>query len=864
MNGDVKILMLEDNEADAQLMIHAIGKQGISVSTEQVKDKESFFGKLDAFDPDLVLVDYNLPDIRGDEAIRHVRRKSDALPVILVTGTLDDMTAVGCMKAGAWDYVLKDQLVRLGPAIVTALKRRETLLEQRKAEEMLRRAALEWHTTFNTMTDGVGLLSRKGEFVRCNEALESANGTTPEFLIGKRCCDVVCAKDVDGQGCAFDRLIDSGRRQSLIVRMNGEKWYLVTLDPMKDDGELVSGAVVVMSDITDLKSAENQLYEERTLLRTFLDHAPDQIFVKDTESRFLLANSQAVRWLGFERQDEIVGKTDFDFLPREYAASCFEDERKIFETGGPTLNKEENSRGPDGVERWCSVSKVPFHDAEGRIKGIVGISRDITEMKAAQAQIQSLARFPSEDPSPVIRVDAEGTVMYGNDASRDLFNSWKCDVGEAVPEGWRATIRQVFESGNRCSMEVGVDDRVYTFICMPIVESGYVNMYGVDVTESKRLEEQFRQAQKMEAVGRLAGGIAHDFNNMLTAMISYADYLMMQNDEESPVSKIALEIKKAGNRAADLTHQLLAFSRRQIMVPEVLNLNSVVREMEGMLKRLIGEDIFVQLRTDADLGSIIADKVQMEQVVMNLVINARDAMPDGGELTIETRIKRIEKTMRAVDSEIHPGGYAVLRISDNGTGMTEEVLAHLFEPFFTTKKQGEGTGLGLATVFGIVRQSEGHIQVRSTPGKGTVFTLLFPLVEAEETRMKEGRETAVPVSGGETILVVEDEEILRNLFEFILKKNGYSVLIAANGPDALERMKNPEKPLDLVVTDMVMPGMSGKELIEKVRNLYPKVKILYTSGYLREEVIDDEDASFLNKPFDEAELIEKIRGVLNG
>jgi PAS domain S-box-containing protein len=395
-----------------------------------------------------------------------------------------------------------------------------------------------------------------------------------------------------------------------------------------------------------------------------------------------------------------------------------------------------------------------------------------------------------------------------------------------------------------------------------------------DVTERKRAEkalrdseEQLRQSQKMEAVGRLAGGIAHDLNNLLTGVTGYSDLLSARIDEQDPLHKYILEIQKATHRATTLIRQLLAFSRKQMLQPKVLNLNETVKDIEKMLRRIIGEDIELNTVLDPKLEYVKADPGQMEQVIMNLAVNARDAMPQGGRLTIETTNVDLDETYARLHADSQPGRYVMLAMSDTGDGMDEEIRSHIFEPFFTTKEVGKGTGLGLSTVYGIVKQSDGNIWVYSEPGKGTTFKVYLPQVKKDGKPSKPGPTTTDLQQGSETILVVEDEDIVRQLVQEILQQCGYAVLVARNGEEALSISKRRKEPIHLMVTDVVMPQMNGRELAKRITQLRSGIRVLYISGYSDDFVAHrqalDSRTAFLQKPFTSEALARKVRQVLD-
>jgi signal transduction histidine kinase len=403
-------------------------------------------------------------------------------------------------------------------------------------------------------------------------------------------------------------------------------------------------------------------------------------------------------------------------------------------------------------------------------------------------------------------------------------------------------------------------------------EQGQVIYYAVnvqDLTERRRAEEQIRQAQKMEAVGRLAGGVAHDFNNMMMIIMGFSDFLLTTLERSDPRWADADEIRKAAERAMHLTRQLLGFGRQQLVARHVLSLNDVVSGMERMLRPLLGEDIRLITRLSVGLGGVEADYGQMEQVVMNLALNARDAMRGGGGLTIETLDVDLPEgyAYRHVGIDIPPGPYVMLIVSDTGHGMAPEVKARLFEPFFTTKPTTQNTGLGLATVYGIVVQSAGYIWVDSEPEKGTTFKICFPRVEPEDALVQQSIPLAGPTRGSETILLVEDEEAVRSVAARVLLNQGYTILQACNGAEALTVLERLGGSVDLILTDVVMPDMGGLELTARLRDRWPELKVVYMSGYAEGDKlqpgIQDSARSFLQKPFSAESLMLKVREVLD-
>ena len=432
------------------------------------------------------------------------------------------------------------------------------------------------------------------------------------------------------------------------------------------------------------------------------------------------------------------------------------------------------------------------------------------------------------------------------------------------------SLQNVASGGSALTVYMLVDRVGYYSFLVPVglimlVVLFYRTYFRKVESANKRAEdvgEQLRQAQKMEAVGRLAGGVAHDFNNLLTAIMGYSDFLLMKMGDGDPSRQYVEEIKKAGERAASLTRQLLAFSRKQVLQPKVLDLNSIVADINKMLGRLIGEDIVIETSTDLRLGHVKADPGQIEQVIMNLVVNARDAMPGGGRLLIKTANVELDEGGASLDA----GSYVMLMVSDTGTGMDKQTQSHIFEPFFTTKEQGKGTGLGLSTVYGIVSQSGGAIEVESEPGRGTTFKILLPRVDGpvEVKAMAGSLDAQAPAV--ETILLVEDEDVVRKLVSEVLCSNGYRVLEAANGRDALQICELHSEPIHLMVTDVVMPHIGGRELAEEMKRIRPATQVLYVSGHTEDAIVhhgvSDREMNFLQKPFTPLALIAKVRQIL--
>lgn len=495
------------------------------------------------------------------------------------------------------------------------------------------------------------------------------------------------------------------------------------------------------------------------------------------------------------------------------------------------------------------------------------------ERSRAEAEIQKLAAFARFNPNPVMEFSASATLAYFNDAARHMASSLGCDSPSALlPRETAEVVRECLASGqSRLQLQTFVGQRTLSWSFFPIPGSNVVHCYATDLTERLTLESQLRHAQKMEAVGQLAAGVAHDFNNILTIIQGHASMLHDSQSGNSPSVRPLREIRDAAERAGNLIRQLLMFSRKQILQPRPLDLSAVVESVAGMLRRTLGEHIRLHVKSTGSLPLIHADPVMIEQMLMNLAVNARDAMPNGGLLVISTRLAQVTPEAARRNAEARPGEFLCLTVADSGCGMGPDTVSRIFEPFFTTKEVGKGTGLGLATVYGAMKQHKGWIEVESAPGRGTSFHLFLPTGQRQGEAALPGNTSSSssgPKEGSETILVVEDEPALRELVVEILQCHGYNVLSADCGSQALDVWSRHSSEIALVVTDMVMPGMMGRELAERLQREDPRIKIIYTSGYSPGMAGKDlallEGFNFLPKPYPPSKLAQLVRECLDG
>jgi PAS domain S-box-containing protein len=711
------------------------------------------------------------------ELIENVRTDPDFIGAIeglmseVCVPLIDQGTPVGVLNVestngvvmGGEDFRL---MTVIGEHVSIAFTKARLYAEARSNEERYR-------ALVSTLGEGVALVDLSERFAFANPAAETVFGVPPGTLAGRSLAEFLTPAELarSAEETEKRRQGESSTYEQVITRPDGEKRQIELIaTPRRSESGEVIGTTGVFRDVTEIKQLHERLEQERALLLTLIDNLPDYIFLKDTESRFILTNMAQANLVGASDPKELVGKSDRDFVPRELADQYRRGDQHVMQSRAPIVNVEESSVSHDGSVRKVLTTKVPVFDAEGQVTGVVGISRDVTGILQAEE-------------------------------------------------------------------------------------------------ERDRLQEQLQQSQKMEAVGRLAGGIAHDFNNILTVILGYCEVSLEEARGNRALEGNLNEIKRAAQRSASLIAQLLAFSRRQVLLPRVFDVGDLVEGMGGMLRALLGEDIDL-LTERTELALLVnADPGRIEQVIMNLAVNARDAMPGGGSLSIGSSAALLGSDDLPGDMEVQPGEFVSLSVSDTGNGMDAATLERLFEPFFTTKEVGKGTGLGLATVYGIVRQSSGHITCRSEVGKGTTFTIFLPRARQAASAVEKGETPQTkPVRGTERILLVEDDESVRRYATSILESVGYTVHAADSGVHALEYLTALPEPPDLLLTDLILPGMGGRALAQEVARRSSRVRVMFMSGYAElskgASGLEDVDTRLIKKPFSVVDLLRKVRAIL--
>jgi len=762
----LRILILEDVPMDAELVEYELARASIPFLSRRVDSRDGFLHALEDFGPDLILSDYTLPRFDGMTALSLAKERAPNIPFLIVTGSVNEETAVGCMKAGATDYLLKSNLARIGPAIEAALERSRAHAQKVQAEAALAASERRFRSLVQNSSDLVTILAPDGTILYASDSAERIVGYAPQDLVGSSLLGYL-----DGDGVhTVRRLLQNGNGRTngagpiefCLRRADGSPVWLEAVGTNLLTDATIRGIVLNARDVSERKRADRALRESEERYRDLFDNASDLVCMATPDGALLYVNHAWQEGTGYD--DAEIGHMQLLDL----------------------IHPDSHPHYTEVLERVLSGERLDHVEL-------------VFVPKAGQP------------------ITVEGNLS--------------CTFKDGQP----SVVRGIYR----------------------------------DITERKRVEEHLRRAERMQAAGKLAGGVAHEVNNMMTGVIGFSEFLLRSLEEGDPRRTDVEEIIKAGARAADVTRQLLAFTRQQFLQPQVLDVNGVVGDMEKMLRRSLGEDHVLELKLSPDAGQLRADRGQLEQVLINLVLNARDAMARHGRVTIQTASAVWDEVyaQRHGGVALPLGNYVMLAVSDTGCGMDSELQARIFEPFFTTKAIGQGTGLGLSTVYGIVKQSGGYVWVYSEPAEGSVFKIYLPAALPGQPWEPPRVPQETPEGGSETILVIEDEDVVRSLASRGLRDHGYSVIEARNGVQALQYIEQHPGTVDLAISDVVMPEMGGRELGQNLARTEPNLPVLFMSGYTGEDVVQrgllDPGAPFQQKPFTPAGLAIKVRAMLD-
>jgi len=774
----------------------------------------------------------------------------------------------------------------------------QDITERKRSEAAMRESEEKYRLVVEHASDAI-LVAQDGMMKFVNHRVEEVTGYSEKELTSRPFPEFIHPED---RQMVIERYQSRLQGKAVppvypfrIVTKGGEdRWVEINAVTIPWKGK--PATLNFLTDITERRKAEEALRKNEAKYRELVENANSIILRRDPEGRITFFNEFAQRFFGF-REEEILGRNVVGTIVPEKESSGRDLAQMIRDISRHperyATNENENVlRGGERV--WVAWTNKPILDPDGKLAEILCIGNDITKRKRAEERLaesevkyRTLVQGMSE---AVMQVDNDDRVLFVNPQFCQMIGYREDEllgrVGYEIyfdPEE-----QELIRRKNRLRLEKASDayetrmrkktgEEVLVRISGSPVADALGNVVGsigviTDITERKLLEAEFLQAQKMEALGRLAGGVAHDFNNLLTSIMGYSDLLakkLREDDPSGPLRRYADNILSSANRAASLTQQLLSLSRRHTVQMQVLNLNVVVADVERILRGLIGEGIELTTHTERALGRVKADPVQIEQVLMNLAVNARDAMPRGGRLSIRTANVVLDKSYARRRKEVAPGPYVMISVSDTGHGMDAEVQSHLFEPFFTTKEKGKGTGLGLSTAYSIVKQTGGHIVVESAPGKGSTFKIYLPRTEEPPAPPAPSQPRSVEAElprGVETVLLAEDEEVVRSLAREILRSAGYTVLEAENGEEALKVAASHPGPIHLLLTDVIMPRIGGPALARRLQPLRPDMRVLFMSGYTDGDISSygglGSETSLLQKPFQPMALARRVREIL--
>ncbi len=763
------------------------------------------------------------------------------------------------------------------------------ITEREEKVDALRRSEEKYRILVENSLQGLAII-QDSRIVFCNNALATMFGYSTNEILLLSPDEIDSTTHPDDRSAVWERYRDQlaglpipPRFYYRGIKSDGTTiWVEADTSVIEYSGK--PAIQIVVMDITERKKAENALRESEERFRLIAENIDEIFYIFEQGQATLAYLSPAYERIWGYPRECVMGSQDA-FREHVYPEDS---ERvltnsKLLHSGKP-VDYEYRIIRSDGSIRTLWERGFPIAGKNGEVKRYVGVGQDVTDMRQAEDAIKESKEYLNQIINcirdPIFVKDRQHRYVLVNDAfcvfsgfSREVLMG-RIDRPEDAGHFWDEE-EVVFRTGKEFLSEdtfndtQGVSRTLMTKKFLLIDKSGNQQVVGVlrDITEYKRLEAQFLQSQKMEAIGVLAGGIAHDFNNLLNVINGYAELLLEDAASDDPSHNDLEQIRNAGQRATVLISQLLAFSRKQIMQPEIIDLNHIIDSMGSMLRRMIGEDIELVINTLPYPIMVNADPGKIQQVVMNLLVNARDAMPNGGKLTIETANVDFDESYVKDHPRTKPGPFVMLAISDNGVGMDAATQARIFEPFFTTKEKGKGTGLGLSTVYGIVKQSDGFIWVYSEPGKGTTVKIYFPYITTAMTAAPPENKPDVEPGGAETVLVVEDEESVRAFACRVLRNRGYKVLEAADGMDAFRIAEQYDNEIHLVLSDVVMPGMGGKALVSRMKRIRPGIKALFVSGYTDNAIVHhgilDSDTAFLQKPFTVDALIRKVHEVLS-
>ncbi|SMC27578.1 PAS domain S-box-containing protein [Desulfacinum hydrothermale DSM 13146] len=879
-----QVLVVDDNPNDRFLIRRLIVKEWPDARIREVGGRADFEEALADFSYTVVITDYHLHWSDGLQVLKEVRRRDRCVPVIMLTGTGTEEVAVQALKSGLSDYLLKKHMKRLPAAIRESLEKSRLTREVARARRELEASEKRYRSMVESASDWIFTLDPEGRYLSVNRKALEVLGLAAEEVVGRRVIDIHGSEEAQTYLDRVRYVVETGQSISFEHEFHWKgqrQWHRDVLYPILGPDGRVEAVGGICVDITETKRMEQQLQESMERYRILAEHSPVGVVITQ-DMQFVYVNPAAARLLG-KTPDEVVGENILSFVREEYRDLLRQ--AHLDRVAGKTVPIAYRlALAGEGKERWVEVHGSQITHA-GR-PAALGILVDITDRMEAERRNRLFQATVEQAFEGIVIADGDGVIQYVNPSflastgyrSEDL-------VGRSIAvlqsehhdpafyeTMWRTVKAGQVWRGLVTTSTSGGETRQFQVTVSPVRdETGrIVSLVSVnrDVTQERALEAQLRQAQKMEALGTLAGGIAHDFNNILGAIVGYTELALMALEGDHPVRKHLDRVLNAGHRARDLVQQILTFSRQKEMEKRPVHLRYIVKEATKLLRASLPSTIEIREYAPSEVPPVLGDPTQLHQVIMNLCTNAFHAMREtGGLLEVRLEAERLDKESLDRFPELKEGDHVVLTVKDTGHGIAPELLDRIFEPYFTTKEVGEGTGLGLAVVHGIVTGLNGAIRVESEPGRGTTFRVHLPaLMEEAPERPVEGPQMELP-GGSERILLVDDEPALVELAQQILSRLGYRVTAFHDPREALARFRQEPDAFDLILTDMTMPKVTGKRLAHEVRALRPNLPVILTSGY--SDSIGSEEArlagfsAFVKKPYRALEMAQTVREVLD-
>ena len=907
------ILIIDDNAESLRLLHALLSEQGYSVrvATNGTMALESARSKR----PDLILLDIRMPDIDGYEVCKRLK-SSDAtkdVSVIFVSVGIEALDKVKAFAVGGVDYItkpykaeevlarvrahltishLQQQLRSINEELEARIRERTAdlaraneslqteIAERTQAEESLRKTHNDLQATMNAIPDILFEVDGDGHIYNFNVRKDQLLYLSPDDFLGKTVTEVMPEEAAKIIMSAIAEAQEKGFHCGAVYSLDmpeGRQWFELSIANREGNSDGYERLIALVRDITDRIRAEEALRAERDKLKSIFETMDDGVYIVNQDYDIEYVNPVLTAEFG-----PPGGRKCYAYFHGREEVCLWCKNPDVF--AGKTVRWEWYSGKND---RTYDLIDTPLRNADGTISKLE-IFRDITERKRAEESLrESEKKFRS-----IIEQSNDAIYILYNDRF-DLINRRFTELtGITIEETENPDFnlldtltsesRALVEERKRMWASGVKPPGVYEFTLIhkngkrhhvqaSVTEIDYRDVKAIlgilrDISEQKVLEDQLRQAQKIESIGHLTGGIAHDFNNLLTPIIGHTELAMMKLDPSEPLYDDLREIKETAIRASELTRQLLAFSRKQVLDVKMVDLNRLIENFRKILRRTIREDVKIEIKYGSPIGLVQVDVSQIEQILLNLLVNAQDAMPAGGIITVETESVELDQEYANSHTAVTPGQYVMLAVSDTGEGMDEDTVRKIFDPFFTTKKVGKGTGLGLSMVYGIVKQHGGNIWVYSEPGKGTTFKIYLPVVEGESAKSVDSSQDIGRYHGAGTILVVEDQEQVRMIAARILRAHGYTVHVASNGDEAVSIVKDQKLSIDLLLTDVIMPNMNGPELYGLLSRIYPDLKVLYMSGYTQNVIshhgVLKEGIDFIQKPLRVEALERKVKEVL--